>query len=351
MMPDAVRAVLLATLLCPLAATAQSGGVAAIQCETLATPESGLVDLVAIGPGGAIAWTDGPRATAIQLWKPQQQGRTVSRNGAGPGELRLVSAMGWRADTLWVTDARLNRVTGFAAGHTFLRTIPLPSRGNVVARDDSSFIGSITAAPQPGAMSLGDGPLVVGVVTPASGRIVNLLSVAAVPHPDPKVLPTLKPVSAIASNRDASRWCAMANGAVGGTQLACVTSTGRVLFETSLLLPERAVPETVLDDEVATFARQMGVPASAVTDQFSRPRSSSAAFTLMVNGTTDVWVGRSKPADTEAIWERVGFDGKLLTRRVFPGRYQVRAVDGNVFYAAETDLDGVQTLVRCRLAP
>jgi hypothetical protein len=106
-----------------------------------------------------------------------------------------------------------------------------------------------------------------------------------------------------------------------------------------------------LDDEVATFARQMGVPASAVTDQFSRPRSSSAAFTLMVNGTTDVWLGRSKPADTEAIWERVGFEGKLLTRRVFPGRYQVRAVDGNVFYAAETDLDGVQTLVRCRLAP
>lgn len=349
-MPTALRVMLVASLFAPLAVTAQSQKPAPPRCDTLATPESGLVDMVAIGPKGVVAWTDGPRATSIQLWSPGQPNRTTGRNGSGPGEFRLISTMGWRVDTLWVTDLRLNRVTGFLAGRTLLRSIALPSRGSFVARDDSSFIGALAAVPQPG-MAIGDGPLVVGVVYPASGRTVSLLSLTAVPHPDPNVLPTLQPGSSIATNRDASRWCAMANGIDGGTQLTCMTNSGKSLFQSTIVLPQRAIPSAVADDEVATFARQVGVPTSAVTDQFSRPRSTSAAYALLVNGTADVWLARSRPADPEATWDRVGFNGKLLTPRKLPGRFQLRAVDGNIVYAADTDRDGLQSLVRCRLAP
>lgn len=347
-MPTPSRLGLLAALLLPLTAAAQSTRPAPLQCDTLATPETGLVDLVALGPGGAVAWTDGPAATSFHLWMPRQPARTVSRSGAGPGEFRLVSAMGWRGDTVWVTDARLNRMTAFTAGGAYVRSVPLPSRGEFVARDDSTFIGSVVPTPKPGD-AIGDAPLAIGTVVPASGTVTRFLSMTPVRFEDPRILPTMQTVARIATNRDGTRWCAIANGVDGTTQLACVTNAGRVLFQSSLALTPRPVAPAVLDDEVATFARRMGAPPAAVTGQFSRPSSTSAAFALLVNGTTDLWLGRSRPADVAAVWDRIAFTGARLASRVLPGRYQVRAVDGDLLYAADTDADGLQALVRCRV--
>ncbi len=340
-------------VLSPALGAAQSGRPAStippIQCETLAEPESGLVGLVAISRGGHIAWTDGPLATSVHILTPGQATRTVSRSGEGPGEHRMVTSLGWRFDTLWTSDARLKRVTAFTSGGMFVRSLPVPVRGALVARDDTSFVGVVSPDGEIGS-AVGGGPTVLGAVTAASGATVRYATLVPARLQDPLILQTLQPVTKVAASQDGARWCAIGNGAESATQLVCVSSAGREVLRTALSLPPRPLATAVWDEELAAFARRMGVPPSAVTDQFTRPRSTVAAFDLMVNRQTEVWLARSRPSDPEAVWDRVSLSGAPLTPRSFPGRFQVRAVNGNIVYAADTDGDGMQALVKCRLA-
>ena len=48
---------------------------------------------------------------------------TIGNHGEGPGEFRRPSAMGWVADTLWVADPRLGRLSFFDSDGAFLRSI------------------------------------------------------------------------------------------------------------------------------------------------------------------------------------------------------------------------------------
>jgi hypothetical protein len=53
----------------------------------------------------------------------------VGREGEGPGEFRWVSALGWRGDSLWVSDIRGRRITVFNSQFETVRTEPSPRAG------------------------------------------------------------------------------------------------------------------------------------------------------------------------------------------------------------------------------
>ena len=53
----------------------------------------------------------------------------VGREGEGPGEFRWISALGWRGDSLWVSDIRGRRITVFNSQLEVVRTEPSPRAG------------------------------------------------------------------------------------------------------------------------------------------------------------------------------------------------------------------------------
>jgi hypothetical protein len=61
----------------------------------------------------------------IHVAKGAAQRRLLSRKGRGPGEMQSARCMGWRGDSLWLTDASLARVTVFPLPTGRIRTEPL----------------------------------------------------------------------------------------------------------------------------------------------------------------------------------------------------------------------------------
>ncbi len=319
-------------------------------CDTVVTPVSGLVTLVAPGPNGVIAWTEGSTATEVHVRGARGELQTVGRNGGGPGEFRTVSAMGWHHDTLWTYDNRLRRAQGFVHGTRLLRAVPIPRSGSVVARDDTSFIGFLVEVATSGRpIEIGSNPLTVGVIVPATGATQTFLSITPARGMDGSVLPGFYPAGLVRGNLDASLWCITARGADDATQLACTTSGGRVVLRQDRKLAPHALSAALWDSSVSVFAEQMHVPVSEVVKQFTRSRSLTAAFDLLINGRSEIWLLRSPPAEATATWERMAITGKPLAPITLPSRLQLRALDGDIGYAADTDAEGVQALVRCRL--
>ena len=323
---------------------------AAPACDTLAVPVSGLVTLVAPGPNGVIAWTEGNQATEVRVRTAQGELRTIGRNGGGPSEFRIVSALGWRHDTLWTYDSRLRRAQGFAHGTTLLRAVPIARPGTVVARDDTSFIGSLLEVPTAGRpIEIGSSPLTVGVIVPATGTTQTLLSLTPAKSTSVSTPPGFSPPGMVRGNPDASLWCITARGDGDATQLACITSDGKRVLRQDFKLAPYPLAAILWDRSVAELADQFHVPVSEIEKQFTRPRALTAAFDLLINGRSEIWLLRSPPAESASTWQRMTVAGKLLTPVSLPSRLQLRALDGDVAYAADTDADGVQALVRCRL--
>jgi hypothetical protein len=77
--------------------------------------------LAAISASSRVALSDG--MSYVGVIGADGRVQRVGRNGAGPGEIQLASAIGWIGDTLWVIDGRLRRTTYFVAGAA-RRTIP-----------------------------------------------------------------------------------------------------------------------------------------------------------------------------------------------------------------------------------
>ena len=349
-----VRVVVLSSLLPRVASTdwiaRSQSRLTAPACDTLAVPGSGLITLVAVGPNGAIAWTEGSRATEVRVRGAGGELQTIGRNGGGPGEFRSITALGWRRDTLWSYDNRLRRAQGFVRGTALLRAVPIARSGSFLSRDDTSFIGSVSEVATPDhPVEIGSSPLTVGIVVPATGATHMILSITPTKPTDVSVLPGFSPFGIIRSSQDASLWCITARGADDATQLACSTSGGREVLRRQEQLAPHQVPIALWDSSVRLVAEQIGVPVGEVVKQFTRSRTLTAAFDLLINGRSEIWLLRSPPAEATASWERLAVSGRRLTPISLPSRLQLRALDGDIAYAADTDADGLQALVRCRL--
>lgn len=71
------------------------------------------VSLMAVSSEGRVALYQ-PQSSSVWIFSPTgERLATVGGPGDGPGDFRAVAGLGWRADTLWVADGRLFRVTFF----------------------------------------------------------------------------------------------------------------------------------------------------------------------------------------------------------------------------------------------
>lgn len=94
---------------------------------------------MAIGPDGAIAVMQ-QMVRKVRLFDARGAAiADLGRAGEGPGEFRSVSRIGWHADTLWVIDSQLDRVTLFSRTGELIRTEPTPGRAHPLGADVGRF--------------------------------------------------------------------------------------------------------------------------------------------------------------------------------------------------------------------
>jgi hypothetical protein len=115
------------------------------------------------------------------LWLLSPAGRLVRRigaNGSGPGEFRMPLAMGRRADSIWVWDPAVARLTVFSDAGTLGRSVALPSSGQATLLAD----GRVTVHTTRGygtAGGVGQTRLQVRLVNRASANMGPVLFEAA----------------------------------------------------------------------------------------------------------------------------------------------------------------------------
>ena len=218
----------------------------------------------------------------------------VFRRGEGPGEFQAVNRVGWVADTLWVFDFRLNRVTlispELSVGRTFgtptsarlrdedVRRIPEFARARPEALYlDGSTLSRLSGPTGDGSEDFPEGMTTLGLVSregtlqeivaripagPSSftWRSGDMAAGAQAPFP-------MNPIFSVSP--DGTR-TVVVETSVAGPDLATVhvvalSPTSDTIFARDYSIPTPSIPSHVADSAVEAFAKAMeqGIPAAA----------------------------------------------------------------------------------------
>jgi len=328
-------------------------GVTSLSCDAIIPPSdsgSGRIGVVAEGPGGRLAWTDG-RPGQVLVRDALGTIRVVGRSGEGPGEFQLVSALGWRSDTLWTSDVRLRRIQFFSDGGQLLSV----ATGTPVVlwfpRPDGRMAGLVAQAlGSPGAQ-----PFVVVSQRPGQTQrdTIALLEANTVEHfalpPTGSLNPQpFAPHSMATANADGSRFCGVRPD--GSTTLVkCVDDHGRPTLHRWLTIAARPLTAAVYDSMINLFTRGPGRTPESIRSLIERPRKLPAVMGMMIDQDGTMWLQRSHRFEQSATWIRLRPNGSVRDELVIPKPYRVIKPDGNTMWAAQANRDGLETLYRCRL--
>jgi hypothetical protein len=117
------------------------------------------VPAIAVGRGGEI-FVAQPQDRAIRVYDARgAYQRAFGRRGAGPGEFQRVDGLGWKGDSLWVSDLSLQRITFFDRTGRVLDTVRavtpvLPGSGYPAGPAAVLSDGSLVASPSPATASI-----------------------------------------------------------------------------------------------------------------------------------------------------------------------------------------------------
>lgn len=331
---------------------------ARVACDTIRPPNSdgsGQVYLVAPGDAGRVAWTDahpnGRAAKAAMVFVRDAHGIThaVGRAGAGPGEFRMVNMLSWRGDTLWVSDGAQERIQAFSESGRYLSGQMVTTRVSLIMRPGGTVIGIEPVFDHSlKQVQIGDTPLAV-VATRPSARTDTLLRVTPLPLAgDRYTIPELTQKLVVRGSAGGEYWCAMERGTTPGLATSCADAKGRPFLRGVQAWPPRATSDTAWGGAIAAMMRwSPNTKRADVTGFFHRPAFLPLGFDLRVNRNGDVWALRSHPSEPMQIWDRLRRDGTRLSSITMSGHIQLRALDGSWYYAADTDADDLQALIRC----
>ncbi len=100
------------------------------------------VTWISAGPKGALVVASGAERALRFVDAAGGRVTTVGRSGEGPGEFRTLGPHGWNADTLWVLDPTLQRISSFTSNGKFLgvRKAPFPLLPPPGTPDPSLFV-------------------------------------------------------------------------------------------------------------------------------------------------------------------------------------------------------------------
>lgn len=307
---------------------------------------------------------------------------TFGRGGEGPGEFRRPIRGGWVADTLWIDDTQLNRVTLISPELELVRTIPRGRSTLRPAPGDEERIPEFRPG-TPYAVYPGDTMLVVARPVPgdpladiydgsplirASADVMVDRIVAVPPLAEGSVFFVAyegggagitvpfypRPVWAVSPSGDRVAILTITPGGADPSsfRVEVVDHQGEGIYDRSYPAPTVPIPQHVLDSVVTAMAERTSdteLRRAILDDLRDRiPSVYPPATDVLVGVDGRVWVALHGVGDGKQ-WLVLGPTGQPERRVVVPDNVDVRVVDGTYLWGLERDRFDVESVVRYRI--
>jgi hypothetical protein len=286
--------------------------------------------------------------------------QNIGRGGAGPGEFRRIRDFGWVADTLWVVDNVLARVTFFAPKGRLLRVVPFPpeaGEGQRSVGDVVTLAGRVRQrAPVP--FSTNAAPLILSLL---DGRVIDTLAKLTIDRYLTPVKTERQRMSLIEPFMDfpiwdvdsQGRWLAVVERSAphssGPTHVAVQvrdlsrgTSRAASFAYTPVRL-SKAIADSTLD-QYAEMAGHDPATLAVIRDALYWPSFLPPVRAVIVNDSGGVWLERREGLDSRK-WVYVDPRGRVGDVITIPAGYHVRDARGRSLLAVLAEVDDIQAPV------
>jgi hypothetical protein len=300
----------------------------------------------------------------------------VGGEGDGPGEFRSPARGGWRADTLWVSDTRLGRVTFIAPSLEVVGTAMAPRAFSQLT--DSA--AATFAADEPWAVHHGDTMLVTALRMTGSRLSTAAPSMHLLRVVGDSVLDVVAPLPAdeggeitIPSGRGYFRFqvpfFARSDWAVSsdGRRVAILTTdtsdpthpsfrvritdaAGHALVNRTFPFEPDPIPPARMDSAIAASAAPRPELRTEMERELRRlaPSIHAAAERVLLGEDGTVWIGLRQTAGGRP-WLMLAPDGAPEGRIVLPANATLRVAERTRVWVTERDAFDVESVVRYRL--
>lgn len=287
--------------------------------------------------------------------------RSIGREGEGPGELMNPSTMGFLADTLWVADGRLRRITFYGLDGTHLGDMPVPLP-EVGEASRASFLtltprGPAVASTGPGfrsELAETDHPFPVLLVS-RSGEIQDTLGTRNMAHGQAMLIDSDGgQVQAIEIFQQVFADITLLDMAPDGGSLVLadrlvpdvptgasyrltrVTLDGDTVFSVSVPYEPVAVPAQHSDSIVERYAGS-GRSASRIRDVLYLPETYPPVSDVLAGTDGTVWVAREEMPGASLTWDVFDDAGTPLARLRAPAGMSLYRADRTGVWGVVTD--------------
>jgi hypothetical protein len=389
-MPFLFRAAALLPLALPAACSADRGAVAktdeasevanAVAVAAFPQPVASISG-VQVSRSGRVYMIDNVRQ---RLWVFDSTGRyieTIGREGKGPGEFGMIGTFGFRADTLWVQDDRLFRVTLFDSLHRVAKVIPLTGFSGVMSLVALLPAGKAIAVDLVMAMLANDEEVQIGMrwlgmdwsaIVSGKDRVtIDTIMMTEFRHSMIKVeRPDTSPIYGVQPWPDRDLYATSSSGELLAFLVpAPVATRGEPAFRLRLLTGSRlifekdiayeaieitdAMVDSAMDRTVSQFTTTLDAwpnrneARDAIRKAIHRPAHLPPALELHVGNDTTIWVRRAqRQPSSAAVWEVFDGSGRRLASVKAPADLRVLTVSRHSLWGIDWDAQGEQRLTR-----
>ncbi|MBA2292169.1 MAG: hypothetical protein H0W15_06925 [Gemmatimonadales bacterium] len=344
----------------------------------------GRIQGFAVSASGIIA-VGQPQSGRVKLFAPDgTQLAGFGRSGEGPGEFRGLFMVAWLADTLWVNDRNLQRMTFAAGGNKLSRTVAWPRSftgptqtggrahislvpafpggdGDLLARTLSSATG-----PQASWIPRGENGSGITRVT-ANGRFLNLMvwkpffggCTVAVDLPGVTgghvVVPfcgepqyELAPNGSVGVTVSAPRM----SRETGSVTVRSVDRLGRKIFERDLTVALQKVPQHVADSAREDNIKNAMRPAlgAAFRSKVRIPSHYPPVTRVIVGTDRAVWL-QTGQHDGATSWTVLRPSGATYGVATLPPRVTLMAATMQAAWGISRNEDDLEGIIRFRIQP
>jgi hypothetical protein len=361
--------------------------------EVIQPPSEPITEVLfmTVSPSGTVYLSDF-RGRGV-AWMYSSEGKLLGRlgrAGKGPGEFESLEIVGFRGDTVFASDAMLDRLTYFDRKGNVIGTVtpiltksPIPPtttaahlrEGTLVIRkimaDGSVFVFDTRSAPVPALGPMSAAPTAwvhlriarseLGKKDPA--QILDTLAVVNVNKPFKGIVKIGGMPSRIQQPWDDSDLAeASSNGAIYAYVQRTVAAGEKPSYTMLIRSPARVLgkgsiayaPVSITDEDVETLRTQFisnlssaqkaaageGAIKNAFDESLYRPAHKPAVSALLVGNDSTVWV-RRQPSSQTVTWELYNTSGQLIATAEVPASFKAFAVNGRALWGSEVVDDEV----------
>ncbi|HUF49726.1 MAG TPA: hypothetical protein VMN60_02770 [Longimicrobiales bacterium] len=338
------------------------------------------ISWVGVSPRGTIALFQGQDNTVRFFDDTGAFLGAVGRQGEGPGEFRRMVRAGWIADTLWVSDTQLRRVTLISPDLDVIRVVrnhdvarPMPADDRFTAyvqpspyalySDGGSMVWALRPVDPAQARGDDEPTLVLRLAEDGSiqGRVASIpayagLSVTVelgggfalgqipfVPGPAWTVSPDGSRLGILTTDMAAAE---------PSYRVYVVDDGGDVVIDRSFTFVPEPIPAERIDSVIEARVSRMDAGAGEMESKMraAAPSVFGEAERLVIGADDRVWVGMRRRADGTR-WLVLSSTGDPVGDIVLPPRVLLSAADGEHVWCIERDEFDVGSVVRYRILP